>query len=55
MNSTFNPKNQDRRLHRHLAFFGTMEEVIKDCCEVRTSLSYPPQLLTLHASIVPTP
>jgi len=35
MNSTFNPKNQDRRLHRHVAFFGTMPEVIGDCCEVR--------------------
>jgi hypothetical protein len=34
MNSTFNPKNKDRRLHRHPAFFGTMEEVLEDCCEV---------------------
>ncbi|KAH6890099.1 ankyrin repeat protein [Coprinopsis sp. MPI-PUGE-AT-0042] len=33
MNSTFNPKNKDRRLHRHPAFFGTMEECIEDCCE----------------------
>ncbi|TFK24215.1 ankyrin repeat protein [Coprinopsis marcescibilis] len=32
MNSTFNPKNKNRRLHRHPAFFGTMEECIKDCC-----------------------
>jgi hypothetical protein len=29
----FNPKNKDRRLHRHPAFFGTMEECIEDCCE----------------------
>ncbi|KAG6906166.1 hypothetical protein DXG01_015516 [Tephrocybe rancida] len=33
MNSTFNPKNKDRRLHRHPAFFGTMEECLEDCCE----------------------
>ncbi|KAG9005316.1 hypothetical protein FRB93_009870 [Tulasnella sp. JGI-2019a] len=33
MNSTFNPKNKGRTLHRHPAFFGTMEEAIEDCCE----------------------
>ncbi|KDQ65163.1 hypothetical protein JAAARDRAFT_188410 [Jaapia argillacea MUCL 33604] len=33
MNSTFNPKNKGRRLHRHPAFFGTMEECVEDCCE----------------------
>ncbi|GBE83207.1 hypothetical protein SCP_0502540 [Sparassis crispa] len=33
MNSPFNPKNKDRRLHRHPAFFGTMEECLNDCCE----------------------
>ncbi|KAF8169046.1 hypothetical protein K438DRAFT_1921395 [Mycena galopus ATCC 62051] len=33
MNSTFNPKNKGRRLHRHPAFFGNIEEVIEDCCE----------------------
>lgn len=33
MNSTFNPKNKGRRLHRHPAFFGTMEECMEDCCE----------------------
>ncbi|KAH8809653.1 ankyrin repeat protein [Flagelloscypha sp. PMI_526] len=33
MNSTFNPKNKDRRLHRHPAFFGTAAEVLEDCCE----------------------
>ncbi|PPR01075.1 hypothetical protein CVT24_000396 [Panaeolus cyanescens] len=33
MNSTFNPKNKGRRLHRHPAFFGTIEEVLEDCCE----------------------
>ncbi|KIJ65131.1 hypothetical protein HYDPIDRAFT_153095 [Hydnomerulius pinastri MD-312] len=32
MNSTFNPKNKDRRLHRHPAFFGTSEECLEDCC-----------------------
>ena len=30
----FNPKNKDRRLHRHAAFFGTMQECLEDCCEV---------------------
>ncbi|EAU82414.1 ankyrin repeat protein [Coprinopsis cinerea okayama7 len=33
MNSTFNPKNKGRRLHRHPAFFGTMKECLEDCCE----------------------
>ncbi|RXW15843.1 hypothetical protein EST38_g10015 [Candolleomyces aberdarensis] len=33
MNSTFNPRNEGRRLHRHPAFFGTMEECLEDCCE----------------------
>jgi hypothetical protein len=33
MNSTFNPKNKGRRLHRHPAFFGTMQECLEDCCE----------------------
>ncbi|KAF8164736.1 hypothetical protein B0H34DRAFT_647969 [Crassisporium funariophilum] len=33
MNSTFNPKNKGRRLHRHPAFFGTIEECLADCCE----------------------
>ncbi|KAG6807191.1 hypothetical protein H0H92_008472 [Tricholoma furcatifolium] len=33
--ATFNPKNKDRRLHRHPAFFGTMEECLEDCCRVR--------------------
>ncbi|KAK7053725.1 ankyrin repeat protein, partial [Favolaschia claudopus] len=33
MNSTFNPKNKGRRLHRHPAFFGNIEEVMDDCCE----------------------
>uniref|UniRef100_A0A8H7XIV8 Ankyrin repeat protein n=1 Tax=Psilocybe cubensis TaxID=181762 RepID=A0A8H7XIV8_PSICU len=32
MNSSFNPKNKGRRLHRHPAFFGTVEECIEDCC-----------------------
>ncbi|KAF8335572.1 ankyrin repeat protein [Amanita rubescens] len=33
MNSTFNLKNKGRRLHRHPAFFGTIEECMEDCCE----------------------
>ncbi|KAI0628020.1 ankyrin [Trametes polyzona] len=33
MNSPYNPKNKDRRLHRHPAFFGTMLECLEDCCE----------------------
>ncbi|KAI5121633.1 hypothetical protein M0805_001162 [Coniferiporia weirii] len=33
MNSTFNPKNKGRRLHRHIAFFGTMKECVEDLCE----------------------
>ncbi|KAH9930561.1 ankyrin [Amylocystis lapponica] len=32
MNSPFNPKNKDRRLHRHPVYFGTMEECLEDCC-----------------------
>lgn len=33
VNSPYNPKNKDRHLHRHYAFFGTMEECMEDCCE----------------------
>ncbi|KAJ7213244.1 ankyrin repeat protein [Mycena rebaudengoi] len=33
MNSTFNPANKGRRLHRHPAFFGTIQECMEDCCE----------------------
>ncbi|KAJ7815969.1 ankyrin repeat protein [Mycena olivaceomarginata] len=33
MNSTYNPKNKGRRLHRHPAFFGDIKEVMSDCCE----------------------
>ncbi|KAI0750408.1 hypothetical protein C8Q74DRAFT_1373995 [Fomes fomentarius] len=33
MNSPFNPKNKGRRLHRHPAFFGTLQECLDDCCE----------------------
>ncbi|KAJ7648214.1 hypothetical protein DFH06DRAFT_1050168, partial [Mycena polygramma] len=33
MNSTYNPKNEGRRLHRHPAFFGTIQECLEDCCE----------------------
>jgi len=36
--ATFNPKNKKRRLHRHPAFFGTVEECMEDCCEVRCLL-----------------
>lgn len=32
--ATFNPKNKDRKLHRHVAFFGTMQECLEDCCGV---------------------
>ncbi|CAG7847199.1 SubName: Full=Uncharacterized protein {ECO:0000313/EMBL:CCA66774.1} [Serendipita indica DSM 11827] len=42
MNSTFNPKNKDRRLHRHPAFFGDMQQVMEDCCE------YCPEPLTVE-------
>ncbi|KAH9170813.1 hypothetical protein EDB89DRAFT_2230438 [Lactarius sanguifluus] len=31
-NSPYNPKNKNRRLHRHSAFFGTVEECMGDCC-----------------------
>ncbi|KAF5369314.1 hypothetical protein D9758_002726 [Tetrapyrgos nigripes] len=33
INSIFNPKNKGRRLHRHPAFFGTVQECMDDCCE----------------------
>ncbi|KAH8991545.1 hypothetical protein EDB92DRAFT_2114535 [Lactarius akahatsu] len=33
-NSPYNPKNKNRRLHRHSAFLGTVEECIEDCCEL---------------------
>ncbi|EIW81880.1 ankyrin [Coniophora puteana RWD-64-598 SS2] len=33
MNSIWNPKNKDRKLHRHPAFFGTAAECLEDCCE----------------------
>ncbi|KAG8933989.1 hypothetical protein FRC01_005886 [Tulasnella sp. 417] len=33
MNSTFNPGNKNRRLHRHPAFFGSMAEALGDCCK----------------------
>ncbi|KAH8995819.1 hypothetical protein EDB86DRAFT_3243523 [Lactarius hatsudake] len=31
-NTPYNPKNENRRLHRHYAFFGTVEECMEDCC-----------------------
>ncbi|KAJ6544391.1 hypothetical protein B0H19DRAFT_1170529 [Mycena capillaripes] len=31
--TTYNPKNKGRRLHRHPAFFGTIQECMDDCCE----------------------
>ncbi|KAH9034042.1 hypothetical protein EDB83DRAFT_2296416 [Lactarius deliciosus] len=31
-NSPYNPKSKNRRLHRHSAFFGTVEECMEDCC-----------------------
>ena len=39
--ATFNPKNKGRRLHRHPAFFGTMDECLEDCCEVMGTQFYP--------------
>ncbi|KAH9057562.1 hypothetical protein EDB87DRAFT_1686152 [Lactarius vividus] len=36
-NSPYNPKNKNRRLHRHSAFFGTAEESIEDRCESETA------------------
>ncbi|KAF9647522.1 ankyrin [Thelephora ganbajun] len=33
MNSPFNPKNKNRQLHRHPAFFGDIQECMEDCCE----------------------
>ncbi|KAG8845631.1 hypothetical protein FRB96_002317 [Tulasnella sp. 330] len=33
---TFNPKNKGRNLHRHPAFFGTIQEAIEDCCQFLT-------------------
>jgi hypothetical protein len=50
MNSTFNPKNKDRRLHRHPAFFGTMQEVMEDCCEVSDEMTLNFQFLTVVVS-----
>ncbi|KAH9180206.1 hypothetical protein EDB89DRAFT_2061917 [Lactarius sanguifluus] len=31
-NTPYNPKNENRRLHLHYAFFGTVEECMEDCC-----------------------
>jgi hypothetical protein len=39
--ATFNPKNKGRSLHRHHAFFGTMDECLEDCCEVIALPIYP--------------
>ncbi|KAG9040728.1 hypothetical protein FS837_000243, partial [Tulasnella sp. UAMH 9824] len=33
LNSTYNPSNEDRILHRHPFFFGNMEEALGDCCK----------------------
>ena len=37
MTAPYNPKNKNRchGLHRHSAFFGTVEECMEDCCGVR--------------------
>ncbi|KAG9287132.1 hypothetical protein G9A89_001026 [Geosiphon pyriformis] len=32
MNSAWNQKTRKRKLHRHPCFFGTMEQVFRDCC-----------------------
>ncbi|EED80254.1 predicted protein [Postia placenta Mad-698-R] len=39
VNSSFNPNNEGRRLHRHPAFFGTMSECLEDCCERRDDVA----------------
>jgi hypothetical protein len=54
MNSTatFNPRNKDRRLHRHSAFFGTMIECLEDCCEVCRARMQLVESLTFSYSIV---
>ncbi|TFY76764.1 hypothetical protein EWM64_g7248 [Hericium alpestre] len=33
INTPYNPKNKDRILHRHPAFFGSVEQCLEDCCE----------------------
>ncbi|THH03941.1 hypothetical protein EW146_g10312, partial [Bondarzewia mesenterica] len=32
INTPYNPKNKGRKLHRHPAFFGNMQECLDDCC-----------------------
>ncbi|KIO19484.1 hypothetical protein M407DRAFT_30880 [Tulasnella calospora MUT 4182] len=32
-NSTLDPKNRERKFHRHPAFFGNMKEALGDCCK----------------------
>ena len=52
----YNPKNKNRHLHRHSAFFGTAEECIEDCCEVRTiSYHHSIPVDTCGRSFVPIP
>ena len=53
--STFNPKNKGRKLHRHPAFFGTMDEVLEDCCEVCTRLSRANALANSSSQRCPPP
>jgi hypothetical protein len=38
--ASYNPKNTKRRLHRHSAFFGTVEDCMEDCCAVRPKTYY---------------
>ena len=51
----YNPKNKDRRLHRHSAFFGTMRECIEDCCEVYLASCFRKSVLTPAAQYCPEP
>ncbi|KAA1478658.1 ankyrin [Dentipellis sp. KUC8613] len=33
MNTSYNPRNKHRTLHRHPAYFGALEYCVEDCCE----------------------
>ncbi len=44
-NSRWNPKNKDfKGLHRHAAFFGRMEDVLQDCCQLCPAAATPEEL-----------
>jgi hypothetical protein len=53
--ATFNPKNKGRRLHRHPAFFGTVEECLEDCCEVILHLRIWIRILIRSSQHCPKP